>query len=160
VGSLGSFGAARREYEVPAEPDTFDFCGETFTVRGTIPSMVHLSVAAAWAGKISGLDGDAAMYEALRYALTVPERKVDGKTEPADKSEWERFRKLAVTANVEGEWLTALTFNLMSAESARPTVRRSTSSDGSSPTSTSSNTSASDSPALPDSSPAVTASAG
>jgi hypothetical protein len=148
MASLGTFAAAAREYDPDAHaPDTFEFCGETFTVRGTIPSMLHLTVAAAWVGKLSAFDGDAALYEALRHALTVPERKVDGVTHLADTSEWDRFYRLAIDNNVEGEWLTAIVFKIMGAEDARPTERRSTSSDGSSPTGTSSNTSASDSPA-------------
>jgi hypothetical protein len=72
MASLGTFGAAVREREPNAEPDTFEFCGETFTVHGTIPSMLHLTIAAAWAGKVSAFEGDAALFEALRHALTVP----------------------------------------------------------------------------------------
>jgi hypothetical protein len=143
VTSLGSFAAAKREYEAPAEPDTFEFCGETFTVRGTIPSMLHLTVAAAWAGKISAFEGDAALYEALKYALTVPERTDGGKTIPADTSEWDRFYRLSVDRDAEGEWLTAIVFNIMAAEDARPTERLSTSSTGQSSTGTSSSGSAS-----------------
>jgi hypothetical protein len=148
VASLGSFGAAVREYDPDGfEPDTFEFCGETFTVRGTIPSMLHLAVAAAWSGKVTGLEGDGSMFDALRHALTVPERKADGKTIPADASEWERFYQMAIEKDVEAEWLTAVLFNIMASENGRPTVRRSTSSTGSSPTSTSSSSSSSDSPA-------------
>jgi hypothetical protein len=60
VASLGSFAAAPVSTTRTRAPDTFEFCGETFTVRGTIPSMLHLTVAAAWIGKISAFDGDAA----------------------------------------------------------------------------------------------------
>lgn len=144
MASLGTFAAAKREYEASAEPDTFDFCGETFAVRGTIPSMLHLTVAAAWAGKIPAFDGDAALYEALQHALTVPDRTVDGKTIPADTSEWDRFYRLSIDQDVEGEWLTALVFNIMAAEDARPTRRLSTSSTGQSSTGTSSSEPASD----------------
>lgn len=145
MASLGTFGAAMREREPNAEPDTFEFCGETFTVHGTIPSMLHLTIAAAWAGKVSAFEGDAAMFEALRHALTVPAH--DGA--PADASEWDRLYRLAIDRDVEAEWLTALVFNLMAAEDGRPTERRSTSSTGSSPTSQSSSSSSSDSPDLP-----------
>jgi hypothetical protein len=147
MAGLGTFAAAKREYEALAEPDTFEFCGETFTVRGTIPSMLHLTVAAAWAGKIPAFDGDAALYEALQHALTVPERTDGDKTIPADTSEWDRFYRLSVDQDVEGEWLTALVFNIMAAEDARPTRRLSTSSTGQSTTGTSSSSSASDAPA-------------
>lgn len=144
--NLGSFGAALREYEPPAEPDDFEFCGEKFVVRGEIPSMLHLTIAAALAGRIGALEGDTALFEALRHALTVPERKTGGETIPADDSEWQRFHRLSANTLVDTEWITSLVLNIMAAESGRPTVRRSTSSTGSSPTSTSSNTSASDSP--------------
>jgi hypothetical protein len=150
MGHLGSFGAARREFEPPAEPDTFDVCGETFTVVGEIPAMVELTLSAALGGKVSGLDGDSALYEALRHALTVPEHDVDGKTVPADASEWERYRKVTIAHRLEDGWLTALALNIMSAQAGRPTVRRSTSSDGPSRTGTSSNSSSSDSPDAPD----------
>jgi hypothetical protein len=146
VASLGSFGAAAREFASDnREPDTFELCGETFTVRGEIPGMLHLTIAAAWSGKVSAFDGDAALYEAIRHALTVPERQVDGKTVPADDSEWQRFQELTIEKHVEGEWITAIAFNIMAAEDGRPTERRSGSSTGSSPTSTPSSSSSSDS---------------
>jgi hypothetical protein len=149
MASLGTFGAAVREREPNAEPDTFEFCGETFTVHGTIPSMLHLTIAAAWAGKMAAFEGDAALFEALRHALTVPASDAGGTKVPADASQWDRFYRLAIDSDVEAEWLTALVFNLMAAEDGRPTERRSTSSTGSSPTSPSSSSSSSDSPVSP-----------
>lgn len=147
MATLGTFGAAMREYAPPAEPDTFELCGETFTVRGEIPGMLHLTIAAAWNGQLTAIEGDAALYEAMRHALTVPEHKAGEETVPADDSEWQRFRDLTVENNVEGEWITAIVFRIMAAEDGRPTERRSTSSDGSSPTSPSSSNSSSNSPA-------------
>jgi hypothetical protein len=148
MASLGSFEAAAREYAPDgADQDTFDFYGETFVVTGTVPAIVELTITAALAGKASGVDGDAAMYEALKSALTVPARETDGKTVSADPSAWERFYGLALTKNAPSELLTAITFNIMGAQLGRPTVQRSTSSPGPLPTSTSSNSSASDTPA-------------
>lgn len=155
MASLGSFSAAAREYDPgAADRDTIEFYDETFTIHGEIPAMVQLTVTAAMAGKVGGVEGDAAMYEALRIALTVPEREVDGKKVPADATQWERFCKLANDRGAPEELLSAVTFNILGAQMGRPTVRRSTSSSGPLPTSTNSNSSVSDSPASPDSTPA------
>lgn len=157
MASLGSFGAAKREYEpASTEPDTFDFCGETFTVKGTIPGMVHLTVAAAFSGKVGGVDFAAALLEAIRHALTAPAAG----DEAEDNSQWLRFYELAIDHDVETTELRNLAYELVGADTGRPTVRRSGSSTGSSATSTSSNSSSSDSPDLPDSSPAEPVSAG
>jgi hypothetical protein len=146
VASLGSFGAAIREYEPDgAERDTFEFCGETFTVEDLIPSMLELHVAAGLLGKVSGVEGDAAVFEALRCALTIPAR--DG-GEP-DESQWQRFYALALDKRADGRWLTAIALNIMGAQAGRPTEQRPTSSSGPLPTSTSSSTSVSDSPDSP-----------
>jgi hypothetical protein len=147
--SLGKFGAATREYDPGGERDTFEFYGTTFTVHADIPGMLELTISAALAGKVSGVDGDAAMYEALRCALTVPEREVDGQRSPVDASQWERFYRLAIDRCAPGELLTAITLNIMGAQVGRPTGQRSTSPSGSLPTSTSSNSSASPSPESP-----------
>lgn len=157
MASLGSFAAAKREYEPASnEPDTFEFCGETFTVKGTIPGMVHLSVAAAMSGKVSGVDFAAALLEAIRHALTAP--AIGDEAEAED--EWLRFYRLAVEYDVSSEELRNIAYVLMGADTGRPTVRRSGSSTGSSATSTSSNSSSSDSPDSPGSTPDDAASAG
>ncbi len=157
MASLGTFAAAKREYApVEAEPDTFEFCGETFTVQGTIPGMVHLTVAAAFSGKVGGVDFAAALLEAIRHALTAP---ADGDT-GEDESEWLRFYELAVEQDVAKEELRDIAYVLVGADTGRPTVRRSGSSTGSSATSTSSNSSSSDSPASSDSNPGDKGSAG
>jgi hypothetical protein len=151
VGSLGTFGAAEREYRTADQddPDTFDLLGETFTVRGTIPAMVEIGVAAALSDKVSGVEGDALLFEALRYALSAPRRDENGHPMAADESEWQRFRAFAAERDVEAEWLTQILLNIMGAQVGRPTERRPGSSSGPLPTSTSSNSSASDSPASP-----------
>jgi hypothetical protein len=152
MASLGTFEAAAREYDPgAAERDTFEFYGETFTVYGEIPSMVQMTVVAAMAGKVGGVEGDGAMYEALRIALTVPEREAGGKKIPADDEQWQRFYRLAVAKNAPGEILSAITFNILGAQMGRPTGQRSISSPGPLPISTNSNSSASPSPASLDS---------
>jgi len=157
MASLGSFGAAKREY-APAEtePDTFEFCGETFTVKGTITGMVHLTVAAAFSGKVTGVDFAAALLEAIRYALTTP---AAGDT-AEDESEWLRFYELAVERDAPTEELRDLAYVLVGNDTGRPTVRRSGSSTGSSATSTSSSFSSLDTPGSPGSSPDDAGSAG
>lgn len=157
MANLGTFGAAQREY-APAEhePDTFEFCGETFTVKGTIPGMIHLTVAAAIGGKVTGVDFAAALLETIRHALTAP---ADDDT-AEDESEWLRFYGLAVEQDVTKEELRNIAYVLVGADTGRPTVRRSGSSTGSSATSTSSNSSSSATPDSPDSSPDDKGSAG
>lgn len=145
MASLGSFAAAKREYETPAEPDTFEFCGETFIVRGTIPGMVHLTVAASISGKVSGIDFAAALIEAIRHALTAPATD----EEAEDESEWLRFYELAMAHDVSEVDLRDVAYALAGADTGRPTVRRSGSSTGSSATSTNSSSSSSPSPDSP-----------
>jgi hypothetical protein len=145
VASLGSFAAAKREYETPAEPDTFEFGGETFTVRGTIPGMLQLTIGAWFGGTVGGNEGAAALRDVVRLALTAPAREEDGKTVPEDDSQWQRFYELAVEQDVDTEEIAEVAYVLLGSDAGRPTGRRSTSSTGSSPTSTSSNNSSSDS---------------
>jgi len=157
VPSLGTFGAAKREYEpASTEPDTFEFCGETFTVKGTIPGMVHLTVGASFSGKVEGVDFAAALLEAIRHSLTAP---AAGDT-AEDESEWLRFYNIAVRNDVAVEQLRDIAYVLVGADTGRPTGRRSGSSTGSSATSTSSNFSSSATPDSPGSNPDGTDSAG
>jgi hypothetical protein len=154
MAKLGSFGAAIREYAPTlAEPDTFEFCGEEFEVAGHVPAIIELTMSAAMAGKVSAIDGDAAMYEVLRFALTDPERRDGDKVVPADESQWDRFYRLAAAQDPEPEVLTSVALNILAAQVGRPTKQRSTSSAGPLPTSPSSSSSASDSPDSPDSTP-------
>lgn len=146
---LGSFGAAIREVDPDSERDEFDFFGQTFQVRGVIPPMLMLQLGAAIAGKIDEMDGNAAVYEALRCALSTPERQDGDTTVEADDSQFHQFFRLAVKKRADTDSLLSLTFALVGAQDGRPTGQRPTSSDGSLPTSTSSNTSASDSPDSP-----------
>jgi hypothetical protein len=151
MASLGSFGTAIREYAPAlAEPDTFEFCGESFEVVGHVPAIVELTMSAAMAGKVSALDGDAAMYEVLRFALTDPERRDGDEVVRADDSRWDRFYQLAAERDPEPEVLTTIALKILAAQIGRPTVRRSTSSPGPLPTGTPSSSSASDTPASQD----------
>jgi hypothetical protein len=145
MASLGTFGAAKREYETPAEPDTFEFCGETYTVRGVIPTMLDLELAAGYAGKIGSVATNAAMFEALRIALTGPDED--------DLAQWHQFRRAAIDNNVDDDEIARLTLTLCGWQIGVPTGQPSTSSDGQLPTSPSSNTSASASPDSPTSAP-------
>lgn len=141
MASLGSFGAAQREYDPGDDPDTFEFCGETFTVRGPIPGMVQLAIGASISGRTSGSDYASAIWDALQYALTAPAREEDGEMIAEDDSDWLRFHQLATTSRVETEVIAKVAYELLGAQDGRPTERRSTSSTGSSPTSTSSSSS-------------------
>jgi hypothetical protein len=142
--SLGSFGAALREFDPDSERDTFDFFGETFVVEGIIPAMLNLQLGAALSGKIAEMDGNAAMYEAMRCALTKPERTDGDQVTDADDAPFDRFYRLAVQKRCELGQLIQLVFTLVGAQSGRPTEQQPTSQPGPLPTSTSSNQSASD----------------
>jgi hypothetical protein len=143
--SLGSFGAALREFDPDSERDTFDFFGETFVVEGIIPPMLNLQLGAALSGKIAEIDGNAAMYEAMRCALTKPERTDGDEVTAADEQPFDRFYRLAVDKRCDLEQLVQLVFTLVGAQAGRPTEQLPTSAPGQLPTSTSSNSPASDS---------------
>jgi hypothetical protein len=156
VASLGSFGAAVKELDPDGERDTFDFFGETFTVEGVIPPMLMLQLGAASSGKIEESEGLAAIWEALRCCLTLPER--DGKD--PDAAQFDRFYKLAVARREDLEDLIRVAMALFEAQSGKATERLSTSPGGPLPTSTSSNGSSAVPPDLRDFRPADVVSAG
>lgn len=161
MASLGSFGAAAREYDpAVAERPTIEFYGETFTIWDEIPAILELTLTAAAAGKVSAFEGDVALHEALRHALSVPAHEADGKKVKADGAQWRRFAQLAADNCAPSELLTDVCFRIMGWQVGRPTEQRSTSSPGSLPTSTSSSSSASGSPGSPDSTPDAAGSAG
>ncbi len=142
MAKLGSFGAAIREIEPDAEHDTFDYFGEEFRVVGVVPNVVSLKICAAMAGRLSGIDQDAALYEALQYALTAPAAEPDGRP---DRSQWRRFYAVAAEHRGHGDELVSLVLSILGAQSGFPTAPQSTSEDGSSAIGESSNSSASDS---------------
>ena len=147
--SIGSFGAAVRELDPDADPVTFDFFGETFTVHDVIPPMLMLQLGAAVAGKVGMMEGNAAMWQAFRCALSRPERDgADGGTVAADEAQFDRFYMLALRKRCDVDSLVSLVFALVGAQADLPTERQPTSPDGRPPTSESSNSSSSDTPAL------------
>lgn len=141
MASLGSFGAAVRELDPDAQRDTFDFFGETFTVHGVIPPIAMLQLGAAMAGKASEIDGNAAMWEVFRSALTKP---VEGRR--GDDSQFDRFYALAADRTCHTNELIKLAFALIGAQADLPTEQLPTSPDGQLPTSDNSRSSASDAP--------------
>lgn len=145
MAKLGSFGAAVREFDPDGERDTFDFFGETFTVYGVIPPMLMVHLGAAMVGKAGQMEGNAAIWQALRSALSEPER--DGR--PGDDSQFELFYRLAVAKKTDTDDLISLVFTLVGAESGKAREQPPTSQAGSPPASTSSSSSASDTPDSP-----------
>jgi hypothetical protein len=139
MATLGSFGAAVREYEQDSDRDTFDFFGEEFTVTSVVPPIVLLKCCAGMAGELNGVQADAAMYEALRYALIVPGDR-------PDRSEWERFYALAADRKASGDSLASLVLNIMGAQAGKDLEPLPGSPDGSPTASTNSNSSSSDTP--------------
>lgn len=141
MASIGSFGAAVREFDQGAERDTFGFFDQAFTVEGVIPPMLMLQLGAAMTGKIGDIEGNAAMWEALRCALTRP-----GDT---DAEPFEKFYRLAVDRKCSTDELIKLVFTLIGAQAGKATEPPPTSPGGQPPTSTSSSTPASSSPDSP-----------
>lgn len=147
MGKLGSFGAAVREYEPASDADTFEFFGETFTVQGVVPSMLSVQLGAAISGKVGRLDGHAAIWQALRSALSTADRDVGGETVPGDESEFNRFCRLAVRKRCDEDTLIELVFSIIGAQAGKAGTPPGTSSPGSPDGSPSSNSSVSASPA-------------
>lgn len=149
---LGSFGAAAKELDPNAEKDDFTFFDEKFFVVGTVPQMLMLQLGAALTGKIDDQEGLGAMWEAMRTALTVPERETveNGAVRklPEDDEQFRRFYRLAVQQKCEIEELLKLASALMEAQSGRPTGEPHGSSPGPTSTSPNVNTSSSTHPAL------------
>ncbi len=144
MASLGSFGAAVREFEPDGDRDTFDFFDQTFTVEAAVPSVVLLKFCAGLVGQLSGIETDATMYELLRHTLTKPAAKPD---EKPDRTQWERFYELAAEKKCASDDLITLVLAIAGAQAGKERERSATSEGGSPPAGTSSNGSASDSPA-------------
>ncbi len=156
MAKLGSFNAAVREFDPDAERDTFELAGEEFVVEGVIPPMLVIHLGAAMAGKAGRAEGSAAVWQALRCALSRPERRAeDGRTVREDRRQFDRFYQHAVASRIEDDELIALVFTLVGAQAGKVDTPPSTSPPGAPSTSTGSNSSASDTPDSPDSSPLV-----
>lgn len=146
MASLGSFGAAIRELDPDAERDTFTFFDRKFTVHGVIPPIIYLQLGAAMVGKISRLEANAAIWQALRLAMTKPAGDGD---ERDDDSEFDVFYQLAVRRRCSTDELLSLALTLVGAQGDLPTEQPDTSPGGRLPTSESSNSSSSDTPDSP-----------
>lgn len=145
---LGSFSAAVREFDPGLERDTFELFDQEFTVEGVIPPMLMLHLGAAMSGKAAQMEGNAAMWQALRCALTKPERPgPDGTTLPEDDKQFSRFYQVAVAKKADDDTLIDLVFTLVGAQAGKVAGPPPTSPPGQPPTSTSSSSPASDTPA-------------
>jgi hypothetical protein len=132
---LGSFAAAKREATRSTEDqDTFDFCGERFTVVADMPGILQFQLGAAVTGVIGEEQGLGACWEALRHGCGE-----DG---------FKRFYRLAVDNAVTTEDIMRIVMALFEAQTGRPTQEEPNSSPGPTSTSPSSSTSSSTHPAL------------
>lgn len=143
--SIGSFNSAVREIDPAAEPVTFEFFGEQFTVQDGIPPILMLQFGAAAAGQARGMESMATVFEILRTSLTRP--VADSKR--GDTAEFDRFYQLALARKCDEDDLVALAWSLVGAQSDLPTVQLPTSPDGQLPTSENSNSSSPDTPDSP-----------
>lgn len=124
MASLGAFNVAVRDAE-GAEPDTFEFCGETFTVGK--PGLIPLGEFAEAA--MSGLD------TADMQGLAAMNRMLADVVIDADRG---RFLETARRNRADAEDLMPIIQAVIEAAAARPTQRPSDSSPGPSSTGTSS----------------------
>lgn len=149
MANLGSFNAAVREFDPDTERDTFDLFGVTFTVEGVIPPMLMVHLGAAMVGKAGQWETNAALWQALRCSLSIPERPgEDGTTLAEDDTQFRLFYRVAVAKRADHDTLLELVFALVGAQAGKVTEQPPTSPGGPPPTSESSNSSSSDSPAL------------
>ena len=147
---IGEFGAAKRE--LSDEKDDFVFCGEAFIVQQPVPPVLAIQLGASMSGTVDETEGFAAMWEALRISLTVPEYQRLAATDedadengnitvPEDDALFRKFYHLAIKNAVDLNDLMKLVMGLFEAQTGRPTRRVSASSDGLPTTLRSSNTS-------------------
>jgi len=154
IGDFGEFDAAQHELE--REKDDFAFCGEEFVVQCPMPAVLMLQLGASVSGKVDETEGFAALWEALRVSLTIPEvrRLAEPDDDPedvdehgtvlvseADDAPFRKFYKLAVDRGAKLEPMMKLVMALFEAQTGRPTRPAPVSSDGRPITSPSSSTS-------------------
>ncbi len=138
MASIGSFGAAVREFAPGAERDTFEFFGKTFTVEGVIPPMLMVQLGAAIAGKVSDMSGNAAIWEVFRCSLSADD----------DDEQFNLFYQLAVRKRCTLDELLKLALSILGVQAGKEdTETPGTSPPGSPSASTTSNSSVSDTPA-------------
>lgn len=116
MGSLGEFGVAVREVE-DREPDTFDFCGQTFTVgvAGLIP-LGKFAKAAVSGVDSSDMEGLAAILDMLSDTVVDEDRG--------------RFLEVATRNRAQADDLMPIIQAVIQAQSGHPTQRPSDSSGG------------------------------
>lgn len=117
MANLGEFGVAAAETN--QEPDTFSFCGETFTVAtkvGIIP-LGRFAQAAASGLDTAEMDGLAALIDVVAGVVVDDDR--------------DRFLSVASKNRASADDLLPIVQAVMEAQSGRPTERPSDSSDGS-----------------------------
>lgn len=126
MASLGTFGAAEREGDPAREPDTFDYYGETFTVRDRVGIMplLKFAVVAQTGVDSSEMEALAAMHSLVMACIVT--------------SDVPRFEKVATEHDADTEELMDICKALYQAVTARPTGQPSDSADGSQTTTTSS----------------------
>jgi hypothetical protein len=122
MGSLGEFGAAKREADPNRERDTLSLCGVEFNVPDAIDPLAILEFGAAAA---SGLDSESPAGLAAIYALI---------RSSVEEEDWPRFQATVRRHRPPVQVLMDLCMAVIQRESGRPTVQPSGSSDGSSPT--------------------------
>ena len=138
---IGEFGAAKRE--LSDEKDDFVFCGEAFIVQQPVPPVLAIQLGASMSGTVDETEGFAAMWEALRISLTIPEHHRLAATDeyedadenrnitvPEDDALFRKFYHLAIKNAVDLNDLMKLVMGLFEAQTGRPTRRASASSDG------------------------------
>jgi hypothetical protein len=118
VPDLGELGAAEQETDAEAEPTTFGFHGERFSLPARIGSLPLMRFAAAAEAdvNIESMAGKAAVYSLIRAVV-----------DPAD---WPRFEKTANAHAADTAELLDVCTAILVHFAGRPTVRPSDSSDG------------------------------
>lgn len=119
MGLIGEFGAAARDADPDVEPDTFTYCGETFTVKNRVGAMpmlrfAHIAMGDVEAETMEGLD---AMYRLITSCVV--------------KADLPRFERVAEDSEADTSELMEICSALYVAVSGRPTSRPSDSADGS-----------------------------
>ncbi len=118
VPSLGELGAAADEAQPPAEPTTFTFHGEEFTLPARVGSLplMRFAAAAEAGAELETMEGRAAVYTLIRSVV--------------DRGDWARFERTANEHAVQTVELLEVCTAILTHFAGRPTVRPSDSSDG------------------------------
>ena len=139
---LGEFGRELAALDVgegsgPAEPDTFTFHGETFTVREHVSALPRMRYAhALLATQDAGRRVNAMFAAAATDEDILAARRVDGQAmtewmaaqyrylqDVIDPAEWDRFEAAAVRAGADQAELVAVANGIIAAVAGRPRTR-------------------------------------